>query len=230
MYGDIINLQDRIQEAGYTGPYMVTEWGATGHWEVPTTDWGAPIEESSTQKAVSIRERYINAIQIDDKNCLGSYVFLWGQKQERTPTWYGLFTEDHEETAAIEEIHYFWNGLTYPENRVPKITEPKLLGKTAVESIKVDVNSELVLTYSAIDSDNDVMTSRIEILPEATDLGDGGDHESRPQSIDGLLIDKSEGKITFSAPDSPGAYRVFLYVADGQGHAATINIPFYVND
>ncbi|MEM9328409.1 MAG: glycoside hydrolase family 2 TIM barrel-domain containing protein, partial [Bacteroidota bacterium] len=36
MYGDIVNLPRYIEETGWDGPYMVTEWGATGHWEVGT--------------------------------------------------------------------------------------------------------------------------------------------------------------------------------------------------
>jgi len=39
---------------------------------------------------------------VDNKLCLGSYVFFWGQKQERTPTWYGMFLKSGEETAAID--------------------------------------------------------------------------------------------------------------------------------
>ena len=61
-YGDIVNLQKRLTDAQWDGPYMVTEWGATGHWEVRTTEWKAPIEETSSQKAKAFAERYEKAI------------------------------------------------------------------------------------------------------------------------------------------------------------------------
>jgi len=118
MYGDIVNLPQRLSASGYNGPYLVSEWGATGHWEVKSTKWNAPIEQSSTEKAAAIKERYEKAILADSVNCMGSFVFLWGQKQERTPTWYGLFTENDEETEAVDQMHYFWNG-SWPANRCP---------------------------------------------------------------------------------------------------------------
>ncbi len=73
---------------------MVTEWGATGHWEVNSTPWGAPIETHSSTKADLVQWND-TTWQLDSQkeNCVGSYVFLWGQKQERTPTWYGMFLE-----------------------------------------------------------------------------------------------------------------------------------------
>jgi hypothetical protein len=37
MYGDLPNLPRYIDETGWDGAYMVTEWGATGHWEVALT-------------------------------------------------------------------------------------------------------------------------------------------------------------------------------------------------
>ena len=118
MYADIVNLPKYLKKSGYDGPYIVTEWGATGHWEVGKTEWGAPIENDSTTKANSYLTRYQAVMSKDHTQCLGSYVFLWGQKQERTPTWYGMFLKSGEETASVDALHYLWNGQ-WPQNRSP---------------------------------------------------------------------------------------------------------------
>jgi hypothetical protein len=229
MYGDIINLQKRLDEAGYDGPYVVTEWGATGHWEVNKTEWGAPIEQNSAEKAASIKTKYEQGILVDSARCLGSYVFLWGQKQERTPTWYGLYTENGEETPAIDVMHYFWEGNKWPENRAPELVAVTLDGKEAEESIRVSAGNEMVLTYQVADNEGDSLSWRFEVLKEATVLRDGGDPEPRPETIKNLVIESAFGKVTFSAPETSGAYRAFLYVLDGNNHAATVNIPFFVD-
>lgn len=229
MYGDIINLQQRIEEAKYVGPYLITEWGATGHWEMPATSWGSPIEQTSTEKAASIKERYEKAIQVDKKYGLGSFVFLWGQKQERTPTWYGLFTENKEQTAPIDVMHYFWNG-EWPENQAPVVEDPLLDGKTRFDNVTFTTNETATVTFTASDPDGDELSVRAEVMPEPKELSQGGDYEPRPASIEGLVSEASLEGITFQTPSSTGNYRILVYITDGHNHAATFNIPFQVNE
>ena len=62
MYGDIVNLPRYLDETGYDGPLMVTEWGAIGHWEVGKTAWGAPIEQNSSDKAANYLKSHEIAI------------------------------------------------------------------------------------------------------------------------------------------------------------------------
>ncbi len=226
-YGDIENLATRIEEAGYSGPYIVTEWGATGHWEVATTPWGAPIEQTSTEKAAAVKYRYENSILADSANCMGSFVFLWGQKQERTPTWYGLFTEKGEKMEAIDVMQYFWTG-EWPENRTPEIIKAKINGLTRYEGITVEAGSENTALVEYADPDNDSIVIECEIMKEVTDLGDGGDFESRPVSIETEISCNTDGNITFTAPEEKGTYRLFIYVRDNNNHAGTVNVPFKV--
>ncbi|TVQ28926.1 MAG: hypothetical protein EA382_00935, partial [Spirochaetaceae bacterium] len=145
MYGTVGSAKERIAAAGYDGPYLITEWGATGHWEVPCTEWGAPVEQTSSEKADAIVERYRQAIEGDAERCMGSYVFLWGQKQERTPTWYGLFTEDGKETEAIDAMHFVWTGA-WPAHRAPRLTGVSIDGKGRYDSVRLATGSRATAT------------------------------------------------------------------------------------
>jgi hypothetical protein len=225
MYGDIVNLQERIGDAGWEGPYMVTEWGATGHWEVAYTEWGAPIEQTSREKAAAFMERYKVAIEADPVNCMGSYVFLWAQKQERTPTWYGMFLENGNATETVDAMQYIWTGA-WPVNRCPTLESFTLDEKTAYDNIRLRAGEKFSAIALVTDYENDPVTYRWEILPESTDLGMGGDYESRPQTLLSMEVDEPE--IESEAPAYPGAYRLFVYATDTGHKSATANIPFYV--
>ncbi|WP_298262255.1 glycoside hydrolase family 2 TIM barrel-domain containing protein [uncultured Lutibacter sp.] len=226
MYGDLPNLPKLVREFGWEGAYMVTEWGATGHWEVPKTSWGAPIEENSTLKAANYLKRYQKGIQADTLQCIGSYVFLWGNKQERTPTWYGIFLENGDETESVDVMHYIWNG-TWPQNRTPQIKAFTLNGKTAYEDVIFKYGDEGTASVKIYDFENDAIKYSWEILPESTDLQDGGDYEERPKAISVEVINEDNGEYVFKTPKK-GIYRLFVYASDGNGHAATANIPFKV--
>ncbi|MBW8863868.1 MAG: hypothetical protein JF609_02900 [Verrucomicrobia bacterium] len=228
MYADIVNLPHYLRDADWNGPYMITEWGATGHWEVKKTGWGAPIENDSTTKANSYQKRFETVIGADHKECVGSYVFLWGHKQERTPTWYGMFLDSGETTPAVDVMQYLWTGA-WPEFRCPQLHGAWLNGKTAYQNIHLKSGQSYPAKVQALDDKNMPLTFVWEVMAESTDLKTGGDFESRPQSVPDLIEDAAGGEITMRAPAKPGAYRLFAYVFDGKGHAAHMNIPFYVD-
>ncbi|MGB5376419.1 glycoside hydrolase family 2 TIM barrel-domain containing protein [Muriicola sp.] len=226
LYGNLPILPRLIQKFGWEGPYIVSEWGATGHWEVPLTSWGAPVEENSTVKAANYLERYKAGIAADPAQCIGSYVFLWGNKQERTPTWYGIFLDNGEETEAVEVMHYLWNG-SWPENRAPKIDSFLLHGLSAYENVTLLANKEYQAVARIKTYQNKPLNFRWEVLPESTDLKDGGDYEEKPNAIEGVLEQPNGPSIVLKAPVA-GKYRLFMIAADSDKHSATANIPFLV--
>ncbi|MCY4159468.1 MAG: hypothetical protein OXE92_09825 [Bacteroidetes bacterium] len=229
MYADIVNLPRYLKESGWDGPYVVTEWGATGHWEVATTSWGAPIENNSTVKADWYERRYQIAIASDTVQCVGSYVFLWGHKQERTSTWYGMFMPDGEKTAAVDVMEHKWTGA-WPSNLAPRIDSFMLNEMEAHANIQLSPGMSVTSTVVASDADGDSLSYHWSVRREAIEVGHGGDDEDEPPLIPDLFVSMNHDQVNLNAPSEPGAYRLFVEITDGQGSAAHANIPFLVTD
>ena len=226
MYGDAVNLPEYIRQMRYERPYMVTEWGSIGHWEAATTGWRAPIEQTSSEKAASF-EASFQAISSNRAQLLGDYVFLWGQKQERTPTWYGMFLEDRSKTEAVDVVHFIWKG-EWPENRSPRIRAMRLDARTAYDNITVPPGATYRADVRAFDPDGDALKYYWEVMRESRATQTGGDREEVPEIMQGLVRSSRDGEAAVIAPSEPGAYRLFVYVFDGNGNAGHANIPFRV--
>ena len=229
IYGDILNLPTYISESGYDGAYIVSEWGATGHWEVPKTSWGQPIEQQSTEKADAYIERYQKVIAADQAHCIGSFVFLWGQKQERTPTWYGMFLENGRKTPSVDAMQYVWTG-EWPEKRAPYLKSFVMQGKTALKNVTLNTGEAFTAQVLAESHTSEKLRYHWEILPEVPreKQSDGGDYEERPPTI--FKMESDEHEVIMNAPAKAGEYRLFVYVYDLYNGAATANIPFKVNN
>lgn len=226
-YADIVNLPRELARSGWNGPYVVTEWGATGHWECPLTAWGAPVEDSSSVKASLYKRRYAAAITSDPMHCLGSYVFLWGQKQERTPTWYGLFLPGGEATETVDVMQYLWTGQ-WPEHRSPELKGFWLDGKTARESVHLSSGHVYPARVAAISPEK--LKYSWEVMEESAAQSTGGDFEKTPQPLADLIVTAADNQAQVAAPSKPGAYRLFVYAFDSSGRAGYANIPFYVDE
>lgn len=226
-YAGLLGVGKELRQFGWNGPYMITEWGPNGHWEVPKTAWEAPIEQTSSEKAASYKLRYEKGIAEDEAMCIGSYVFLWGHKQETTGTWYGVFLEDGSETEVMDVLEYSWTG-EWPKNRAPHINSFTMNGKNVSESVYTQQGDVCTIKIDAYDPDNDKLEYRWELLPESTDIRSGGDAEAKPEAMDFKTIKEENGTLQFRAPLKKGPYRMFLYIYDGNGNAATVNLPFYV--
>jgi hypothetical protein len=227
VYGGLAAVPQQLRAAGWEGPYIVTEWGPTGHWEGLQTSWHAPIEETSSEKAAVYKSRYEYSMKRDKEKCLGSYVFLWGQKQERTPTWYGLFTEKGEESEVVDVMQFLWSGK-WPQNQAPHIYSFQVDNKTAVDNITLKPGTTYPVLATALDPNGDKLSYRFELLEEATKVGEGGDREERPVTVENAIKDKNNGKAVLTSPLTEGAYRLFVYISDGHNKIATANVPFYV--
>jgi endo-1,4-beta-mannosidase len=226
LYGSLFSLPDRIRASGFTQPFMVTEWGTIGYWEMEKTSWGAPVELTSSEKSDVIQRAWREVLAAFPGQLIGSYVFFWGQKQERTPTWFGLLLESGEATEAVDVMHFAWNG-TWPAIRSPRVNALHLDGRGARESVTLVAGRTYRAAIDVVDPDGDPLRYRWEVKRESDATQKGGDFESSISNVRGALGDARAVTTTITVA-KPGRYRLFVYVFDDRGYAAHANIPFLV--
>jgi hypothetical protein len=224
-YGGIDVVMKEARRAGWTGPVVIAEWGSNGGWEVPTTPWGAEIEPTSTEKALQFAKRYTRILE--DPASLGSYAFLWGSKQEMTPTWFNLFLKDGSPTAAVDMLQYLWTG-SLPAETAPVITPLRLNGKPPAAGPRLAPGAAAKAAFTLVSPEPEHATVRWQCLPESRDKRIGGDKEYKPAPVEIEFVPCGATATRFTTPTEPGPYRLFVYVHSRAGKAATANIPFRV--
>ena len=221
-YGGARSLYDRLRAAGAVKPYLVTEFGPPGPWEVAKTAWGAVIEPTSTEKANAYRDSYEQAVLKADGFALGSYAFTWGFKMEATATWFGMFLPDGSRLAAVDVMTELWSGRG-PSNRVPTVEPLRLDGEA-----QLNPGDEVRVYAGVSDPEDDALSVRWVLRPESMDYVTGGDFRPDQPDIDGAVLRGDTGGATLRVPEESGPYRLFLYVHDDSGGAATASIPLLV--
>ena len=220
-YGGAETLGTRIREAGIRRPYIVTEHGPLGPWEVHRTKAGSPLEPTSTQKAKRYARGYrANAVETADL-CLGTYAFLWGHKQETTATWFGMWLKDGSKLAAVDELSHAWTGSP-PGNRCPQIHE---LHVDRTRDLKPgDVVNARV---TARDPEQDALTFRWVLRSDSRTIGAGGDpQETETPFPQAVTANRNQARVVL--PEGGGGYRLFVYVHDDHGGAAVANVPLFL--
>ena len=231
-YGALPIISTFVSEQNIELPYMVTEFGPLGHWEMPKTQWDREIEEPSGHKAAGMVNRMQQAgLDKPRGQLLGSFAFLWGHKQERTPTWYGLLTEDGSRTAAVDELTKIWTGK-YPTTRAPAAWSILLNGKDATANILLAPNELAKVQLHADDPNNDSLTLKWQIMTEVGVGSHGGEYEAPPNKIDVSFLKQQtvgdQHSVEFKAPKRPDHYRLYVWAYNGSGGVATANIPFLI--
>jgi len=228
-YGSAAQWPENLKKFGWSKPYLLTEFGPLGYWyyEGDTTGipkptaWGAPIEQTSTQKAALYAENWQNAVVARPGQSLGAYAFIWGPKQERTQTWFSMHLFTGERTALVDAMHKAWTGKP-PKNPAPEILQwqPErpsgefAPGETARIALKWKCNRPAKVS--------------VEIRTETTATQSGGDKEPATKTLPAASWKATSEGIEVKAPDQSGNYRIFVLITTEDHTAATANFPIRI--
>jgi len=224
-YGEADKWPDDLRKFGWNKPYLITEFGPLGFWEgsgnAPNTSWGAPPELTSTEKASLYAKTWKQGVTDRLGQSLGGYPFIWYWKQEKTPTWFGMYLKSGERLAAVEAMSLVWRGKNF-DNPAPEILSWELKKQTG--EFKPQERLKILFTYRC----NRPVNVKIELHEESTAEEVGGDAQAAAKHYEDYPWKKTVEGIEMRAPKTPGNYRIFLYLKTDDKTAATANVPIRV--
>ena len=224
MYAGAQKVDAQLAAQGWDRPFLLAEFGPPGHWEVPTTAWGAPIEPMPLEKAAAYATSHAGAMHEGRGLCLGAFAFIWGHKQETTATWFGMFLPTGEKTPVVDAMARQWNGGRNPSPDSPVITaldadfRERAARPGEVKRVTVTVGK----------AEQDVLDYDWQVVAESTDVKQGGDFETAPPEIAHCVLEGDAATATIRLPLNPGPYRIFVTVRDGNGGGSSANFPFLI--
>ena len=133
-----------------------------------------------------------------------------------------MLLADGARLAAVDVMTELWSGAP-PENLAPTAQQLIIEGPA-----QVDPGDEVQISTTVADPEGGAVRVRWVLRPESGDYVTGGDFRPTLPDIEGAIIEGRADGARVLMPEEPGAYRVFLYVYDEAGKAATANIPLLV--
>ncbi|MEM7682390.1 MAG: glycoside hydrolase family 2 TIM barrel-domain containing protein [Planctomycetota bacterium] len=225
-YGGAASVGERYHAHGLDKPYMITEFGAFNHYELPRTAWDVAIEQTSTQRARScLLVQQVHSVNPHGK-FLGSYWFYWGGQDKDIPGWHSAFLKSGATLGTFDAMTYLWSGA-WPDNLAPQLEE--LL--TLAELDGMTPGSTFSVQAIVYDTDNDGLTATWELRPERPPPSTWGDHEPPiGDPIEGAIVESSPHRATIRVPDKHGPYRLYYVVTDTNHKAATGSVALRVGE
>jgi len=220
-YGGGPSLPERYAAAGGQKPIVLTEYGHAGTWEVPYTDFGAPPELTSTDKAAAYT--HIATEVVSQPGVLGAFAFLWGWKTEATATWFGMLLPDGTRLAPVDALADAWGQPV--ANRVPVASALRVS-----PGDQLALGGELSVGWDISDPEGDPLAVSWSVRPEVATYLSGGDPMALPPALPGAVLHETTGEARIRMPSVPGVYRIYAVARDGHGGGATANIPVRVGE
>jgi len=209
-YGSPIMVQSRWIEAGFSIPYLFTEFGHLGPWDRPKNETGAFIEASDETKAQQYRNHW-NLTRERRGHNLGGFVFHLGETTQESMSYWNInhHALRKEPFLVMQKLY-----LRLPTTRhAPKIRSFEGVPEAAKtgERVAVEVGAQpggdargLVYRY--------FVSTSIE--------GPSGYYVNKEIPV---AVRAKGPRAEIGLPSIPGKYRVYALIEDASGCAAIQN-------
>ncbi|MFB6395645.1 discoidin domain-containing protein [Polymorphospora sp. A560] len=201
-YGAIGTVKPDWIAGGHTKPYIVTEAGPDGEWEVPNDVNGVPTEPTDLQK----RDMYTaswNAVKSHPGVALGATEFHYGLENDFGGVWLNVTTGGWRR-HGYHSLKRAYSGQT-SANTPPEITSMTVGSQTAVPA-----GGEFTVSVNATDPQADLIRYNLMFSDKHVTGNRGFSNVTFTQTGD--------GQFRVRAPEQLGVWKVYVYAYDGHGN------------
>lgn len=199
-YNAVCQVRNDWQAGGYTKPYILTEGGPPGEWEVPDDVNGVPAEPSDVAKRDGYRNAW-NCLTAHTGVALGGTLFHYGTEQDFGGVWFNLVPGNEKRLSYYSVAAAF--GGDPGANTPPVITRMNLSRVTDVPA-----GGTFTVDVGASDPNGDAISYELRLNSKYIDNA-------------GALVPASYtggGPFTVRAPDRLGVWKLYVYARDGHGN------------
>jgi hypothetical protein len=201
-YGAIDTVKRDWIAGGYTKPYILTEGGPAGEWEVPGDVNGVPTEPTDLQKKAGYTYSW-NAIKGHPGVALGATEFHYGLENDFGGVWLNTTT------GGWRRLGYHAMREAYT-GQVAANTPPEITAMTVGNQTSVPAGGTFTVGTTATDPQGDLIRYHIMASDKHITANRGLRH------LD--FTHNGNGNFTVRAPDALGVWKVYVYAYDGYGN------------
>lgn len=198
-------------------PYIFTEYGPHGPWEVPLDENNQPIEPTDSKKKAAYLRNWQNYVLRYKGFNLGGFAFHLTELMttESSYTWWGLTYEGLKKSS-------FWAVYTAYTNRKP-VNNPPLISDFRIDKSRdLKLGEEACIFAKATDIEGDALSYEYKIFDLNADNFLKRDFEFIRLDNEHLTgFGRDSQNIKCGLPSRKGIYRIHVFVTDGKGNVAT---------
>ncbi|MGW4466168.1 discoidin domain-containing protein [Micromonospora sp. NPDC004704] len=201
-YGAIGTVKTDWIAGGYTKPYLVTEAGPAGEWEVDPDANGVAKEPSDLEKRAGYTASW-NAIKAHPGVALGATEFHYGLENDFGGVWLNVTT------GGWRRLGYHALRQAYT-GQASANTPPEITAMTVGSPTSVPAGGQFTVEVAASDPQQDLIRYNLMVNSKHINANRGFDHVS--------FTETGNGRFTVRAPEQLGVWLVYVYAFDGHGN------------
>ncbi|MFD8251008.1 discoidin domain-containing protein [Streptomyces werraensis] len=203
-YGDICGVREDWEQGGYTKPYLITEGGPAGEWEVPDDANGVPDEPTDVQKAEGYTKAW-NCVTGHRGVALGATLFHYGTEHDFGGIWFNLLPD------GLRRLSYYAVKRAYTATAGNDNTPPVVSALAVSPASSAPAGGEFTVRADVRDPDGDPITYKIFLS--------GNYANGDKRLVEASWRSTGNGTFAVRAPEKLGVWKVYLQAEDGRGNA-----------